>query len=94
MRETLGISLVRFSTKSLKHFPRSDFSAEFKSLVADGERGFGFGLLSADTNAIAVVGGNTEVRPLQVHDITDTKSCQTREQRGRFENRDVARCCS
>lgn len=60
------------STKPFKHFTRFDFSAKFESLVANGKRSFGLGLLGTDANTITLIGCNTEIRPLQVHNIADT----------------------
>lgn len=64
------------STESFKYFACSYFSAKFKSLMADGERGFSFSLLSTDANAVALIGSDAKVRPLQVHYVANTKPCQ------------------
>ena len=67
------------STEPFKYFTCSYFSAKFKSFMADGERGFCFGLLSTDTNAVALIGSDAEVRPLQIHYVANTKSCKAGE---------------
>ena len=73
------------SFQSFEHFSRAGYSAQFVCFITDGESCFRLCLLCTDAQAIALVGCNLEIFPLQFQNVADAQTCQASEKRGRFE---------
>ena len=71
--------------QTFEYFSRVGCAAQFVCFITDGESCFRLCFLCTDTEAIALVGSDFKIFPLQFQNVTDAQSSKASEKRSCFE---------